>query len=223
MSSLAHDSAFGQLVRYATRGRLFRQPENHPNFEPPWKRVDNDSETEKDLEGANSTTPASEENDVAKEYDQASMPSTRNDIEAQPPLSKEASRVLQPKKTPDDLILIDWYSTDDSANPQNWSWKKKAVAAAIINLYTFGVYSSSAIITPAQEEIMTRFNVSYAEASLGLSMYVIGYGIGPLVRFPSLPPSHLISDHRSYGHHSKRFQSLAATRPTPSLMGYTLF
>lgn len=80
--------------------------------------------------------------------------------------------------------MIDWYTSDDKVNPQNWDWKKKATAALIINMYTFGVYSCSSIITPAHGEIMERFNVSYAEASLGLSMYVIGYGIGPLVSQP---------------------------------------
>lgn len=46
--------------------------------------------------------------------------------------------------------------------------------------YTFVVYCASAIYTPAEPQVMEKFGVGQAKASLGLSMYVIGYGIGPM-------------------------------------------
>ncbi|KAK2799383.1 hypothetical protein FQN50_008489 [Emmonsiellopsis sp. PD_5] len=36
-------------------------------------------------------------------------------------LEKRESRVIVPQKTADGTILVDWYSDDDPANPQNWS------------------------------------------------------------------------------------------------------
>lgn len=183
MASSIQDSVFGQLVRFATKGRVFAHEENDSNFQLPWKREANDdSDKEKELEAEAGSQAAQPLPAGRQSAEEEAHPTTPNaDIEQQSPIEPQQSRVLQPQKTPEGVILIDWYTSDDKANPQNWTSKKKAMAALIINLYTFGVYSCSSIITPAHGEIMERFNVSYAEASLGLSMYVIGYGIGPLV------------------------------------------
>jgi MFS transporter, DHA1 family, multidrug resistance protein len=195
MASLMHDSPFGQLVRYATKGRIFGQPENASDFVLPWKdegpeesdRAESEKEKEAEAEADGSRNPPdqatpAEAADAAEASDQVHRQATQPDVEQQQsPAHQTTSHVLRPKKTPEGVILIDWYRTDDPANPQNFSFRKKLVIASIINLYTFGVYSCSAIITPAHGQIMERFNVSYAEASLTLSMYVIGYGIGPLV------------------------------------------
>lgn len=190
MSSIIHDSTWGWLVRYCTKGRLYAQPEDKPDFELPWKRLTAEVDDEKVLEAAAAvestpppTEPSRESPDNIPASDSAST-TVEKDIERDgPPVERSGSKVLRPQKTPDGVILIDWYTEDDAANPQNWPTRDKLVATIIISLYTFGVYSSSAIITPAHQDIQERFNVSYSEASLGLSMYVIGYGIGPLVRF----------------------------------------
>jgi DHA1 family multidrug resistance protein-like MFS transporter len=51
-------------------------------------------------------------------------------------------------------------------------------------MYTFAVYCGSAIYTSSEPQIMEVFNVGQAKASLGLSLYVIGYGVGPLIFSP---------------------------------------
>ncbi|KAB8230260.1 MFS transporter [Aspergillus alliaceus] len=81
-------------------------------------------------------------------------------------------------------ILVDWYYTDDSENPHNWSNSKRALIATLICLYTFVVYTTSAIYTSSTEGIMKDFGVSTLLATLGLSLYVLGYGIGPLIFSP---------------------------------------
>lgn len=70
------------------------------------------------------------------------------------------------------------------ANPQNWSSRKKAYIALQMWLYTFAVYCGSAIYTSSEPQIMQVFNVGQSKASLGLSIYVIGYGVGPLIFSP---------------------------------------
>lgn len=37
-----------------------------------------------------------------------------------------------PERTKDGIILVDWYTMDDAANPQNWSSGKKAFVATQI-------------------------------------------------------------------------------------------
>jgi DHA1 family multidrug resistance protein-like MFS transporter len=76
-------------------------------------------------------------------------------------------------------------SFDDSpANPQNWSSAKKAYIGLQMFLYTFAVYCGSAIYTSSEPQIMQVFGVGQSKASLGLSIYVIGYGVGPLIFSP---------------------------------------
>jgi DHA1 family multidrug resistance protein-like MFS transporter len=47
-------------------------------------------------------------------------------------LKRGTSQPIVPQKTADGIVLVDWYDTDDQDNPQNWSFKKKAVVATQI-------------------------------------------------------------------------------------------
>src|SRR5437870_5142703 len=46
------------------------------------------------------------------------------------------------------------------------------------------VYMGSSIYAPSELGIMKQFGVGEQAASLGLSMYVLGYGIGPILFSP---------------------------------------
>jgi DHA1 family multidrug resistance protein-like MFS transporter len=99
-------------------------------------------------------------------------------------LEKVKSIPITPRRTKDGAILVDWYYNDDTANPQNWTQGKRLLVNTIICLYTFVVYTTSAIYTSSTEGVMRRFGVSQLVATLGLSLYVLGYGIGPLIFSP---------------------------------------
>lgn len=112
---------------------------------------------------------------------------SRADLEQQFSLAtveRGPTRPIEPEKLDDGTILVDWYDTDDQENPQNWSFSKKAIVLAQILMYTMAVYMGSAIYSPSTQGVMTRFGVSLGAASLGLSMYVLAYGIGPLLFSP---------------------------------------
>jgi DHA1 family multidrug resistance protein-like MFS transporter len=51
-------------------------------------------------------------------------------------------------------------------------------------MYTPMVYMGSAIYSPSIPGVMERFGVEIGAASLGLSMYVLAYGVGPLLFSP---------------------------------------
>ena len=99
-------------------------------------------------------------------------------------IERKESRIIVPQKTADGIILVDWYSTDDPENPQNWSLGKKSWATWVLWAYTFVVYCASAIYTPSETGVMVAFNVGIPKAALGLSMYVLGYGFGPMLFSP---------------------------------------
>lgn len=48
---------------------------------------------------------------------------------------------------------------------------------------TTGIYIGSAIYTPGVQEVMKVFGVSQVAATLGLCLFVAGYGLGPVSRF----------------------------------------
>jgi DHA1 family multidrug resistance protein-like MFS transporter len=112
---------------------------------------------------------------------------SRADLEQQFSLAsveRGPSRPIAPETLDDGTILVDWYATDDLDNPQNWAFSKKIVVLAQILMYTMGVYMGSAIYSPSIPGVMERFGVEIGAASLGLSMYVLAYGIGPLLFSP---------------------------------------
>lgn len=99
-------------------------------------------------------------------------------------LKKQPTSPIVPTLTSDGHILVDWYKTDDQENPQNWSMAKKNFVAFLICIYTFSVYIGSAIYTPSTVAVTEVFGVSLTAASLGLALYVLGYGTGPLIFSP---------------------------------------
>ena len=242
MNALFRDAPMGQMIRWATKGKVFKYPEEQPDFQCP-----NSYSGEKSTQSPPSditpaaTSPLADEDDVAhkdlekvqtgddhekldKEHHLTTAPtaadadarslssdSTDNDnralsqIMSRPQMSQVVSRAdieraytnaerqetlksrptrIEPKKTSDGIILVDWYSTDDPENPQNWTSRKKVYVVIQIYLYTLAVYIGSAIITPGQPYYEQQFGVSPEVASLGLSMYVFGYGLGPLLFSP---------------------------------------
>ena len=46
--------------------------------------------------------------------------------EEQEAIERQQSRIIVPQKIEDGIILVDWYSTDDPENPQDWHFSKKA-------------------------------------------------------------------------------------------------
>ncbi|KAJ5341105.1 hypothetical protein N7541_010229 [Penicillium brevicompactum] len=79
---------------------------------------------------------------------------------------------------------VEWYSENDEENPQNWSNPKKAFVLFTIGIYSFVVYMAAPIYTPSENAFIEEFGVKNAEASLGLAIYVLGYGAGPLFFSP---------------------------------------
>lgn len=108
----------------------------------------------------------------------------RLEIEQEAALTRTKTIPIMPTKTTDGNILVDWYTTDDPANPQNWSLGKKMFVTLVICLYTFAVYTGSAIYTSGVEGVIERFGVQPIDASLPLSLYVLAYGMGPLLFAP---------------------------------------
>jgi DHA1 family multidrug resistance protein-like MFS transporter len=160
---------------------------------------DNDDDKEKeelDNEDAapyhlsSTVTAPNHENHVSEIHSTLSRTSTqpytreRFDVEEQLSGEKTKSIALAPTKTSDNTILVDWYSTTDPANPQNWHTTKKSLVLLQLCAYSLAVYGASSMYVPGEEGVMKEFHVGATPAALGLAIYVVGYGVGPLIFAP---------------------------------------
>lgn len=82
------------------------------------------------------------------------------------------------------LMMVDWDGEDDPENPYNWPLYQKVFFISEIAFLTLSVYMGSAIYTPGAEQIMSELGVSQTVALLPLTLFVIGYGIGPMFFSP---------------------------------------
>ena len=81
-------------------------------------------------------------------------------------------------------IIVDYDGPDDPDNPYNWAIYKKVFLIIEIGIMTISVYMGSAIYTPGIEDMMSDLHTTRVKATLPLAMFVIGYGIGPLIFSP---------------------------------------
>ncbi|KAM3499453.1 hypothetical protein MY10362_007284 [Beauveria mimosiformis] len=94
-----------------------------------------------------------------------------------------------PSRDPQEQIMVAFESPDDSDIPHNWPTLARMVAGFNVMLLNFSFYAASAIFTPSILGIQEEFQATTSESTLGLLLFVIAYGIGPLILSPlsSLP------------------------------------
>ncbi|SCU88402.1 LADA_0E09934g1_1 [Lachancea dasiensis] len=83
-----------------------------------------------------------------------------------------------------DPFLVDWNGPNDPEHPFNWSKGKKALVVIEIMILTCVTYMGASIYTPGQDYIQEEFGVGHVVGTLSLSMYVLGYGLGPMIFSP---------------------------------------
>ncbi|OJJ74974.1 hypothetical protein ASPBRDRAFT_193657 [Aspergillus brasiliensis CBS 101740] len=125
---------------------------------------------------------------------------------------------LQQQLGPPPAQLVGWYGNDDPANPQNWSPMKKARVYVTINYCACTVYMSSSIYTSSQDAVEEIFHASSTVASLGLALFVLAYGIGPLL-FAPISEIHLIERNIPYLISLAIFIIISVLTATASNMG----
>lgn len=81
---------------------------------------------------------------------------------------------------------VQWIENDPQ-NPRNWSLPKKVFVTFQICFLTTAVYMGSAIYTAGLVDIEKDFNKSTTSALLGLTLFVLGYALGPMVWVSYIP------------------------------------
>ncbi|CCF58161.1 hypothetical protein KAFR_0D05140 [Kazachstania africana CBS 2517] len=103
---------------------------------------------------------------------------TNSDVE------KTEDGSIAESEDPFDPFFVQWNGDDDPDNPQNWSNFKKVLIMIEIMLLTCITYMGASIYSIGQSSIQETFGVGQVVATLNLSLYALGYGIGPVIFSP---------------------------------------
>lgn len=183
VDNIIRDAAVGQLIRLFTKKRLLQYQEEEPDFQIPafYDATGGDIQSndipEIDLEKQDDESLRCTECTLSALDVSALSSEAELDIPEQHDLQQTVSRPVVPRKLDDGTVLVTWYTEDDQSNPQNWSLAKKSVVTSLIMLYTTAVYLGGSIYAPASGEVMEALGVSATVSSLGLALYVVGYGM----------------------------------------------
>ncbi|SDA02280.1 BZ3500_MvSof-1268-A1-R1_Chr7-3g09611 [Microbotryum saponariae] len=178
LRTLFRDTCAGQIMYYLSGHRFLRHPEDEPDFKVPEKFLqDKDQQrgSDKVKRDQRSTSNRSQHPSTAHSDSEETIIEDRG---------SSRNRVDGSEEEGEDRNLVDWYSEDDAENPLNWSVPRKTFVTFCICLITTSVYSGSSIFTPGVQEAMQTWRVGQVPATLGLSLFVIGYALGPMFLSP---------------------------------------
>ncbi|KAK3688936.1 major facilitator superfamily domain-containing protein [Podospora appendiculata] len=80
--------------------------------------------------------------------------------------------------------LVDFDGPGDPYRPINWPMKKKVVTTLCYGLVTMSSSWSSSCYSVANAEVSQEFQVGLQVAVLGTSLFLLGFGVGPLLWAP---------------------------------------
>ncbi|EUC26707.1 hypothetical protein COCCADRAFT_42284 [Bipolaris zeicola 26-R-13] len=85
--------------------------------------------------------------------------------------------------TTDNPYIVEWIK-NDPRNPMEWSGLRKWIYCTIMGIATLAISLSSSAYGGGIEQIQRDFHVSNEVATLGVSMFVLGFALGPLLWAP---------------------------------------
>ncbi|KAI4849924.1 MFS general substrate transporter [Aureobasidium sp. EXF-8846] len=101
----------------------------------------------------------------------------------QPPRDEEAAEIAKEEEQ-GDPFLVGWHSGEDG-NPMNWSSGYKAFITFILGMLALAASLGSSIIAPAETRIAEYTGISGEAAVLVISLYIVGFAVGPLIWAPA--------------------------------------
>lgn len=78
-------------------------------------------------------------------------------------------------------MSVEFIGPDDPSMPRNWPTVTKVFVMADVMVLNFSFYAASVIFTPSIPLIERDFGATTSQGTLGLSLFVIVHGIGPLI------------------------------------------
>ncbi|KAJ5297824.1 hypothetical protein PENANT_c012G07147 [Penicillium antarcticum] len=82
------------------------------------------------------------------------------------------------------MKVVDWDGPDDPEKPVNWPRSRKNQILGAVCLMRFTTPLASSMMAPALLQIENEFKSSSMMMNFAVSIYIIGFGLGPLVLAP---------------------------------------
>ncbi|KAI0044858.1 putative caffeine resistance protein 5 [Auriscalpium vulgare] len=195
MTGIFHDTIIAYGLRFAFGSKAYPYPEEKdPSLWPQMLHPEKDPEARpQETLQADTRNPARFSSDDQRPPSRHSS-HTRvsvNDRKAEATGTGDGEKTkdgvavdVDPERADSDTILVDWYGPDDPENPQNWTSGKKLWVLFLTCLWTFTMYIGSSIFTAGVISVTQDFGVSQVAATLGLTLFVLGYGTGPMLLAP---------------------------------------
>ena len=119
-------------------------------------------------------------------------------------------------------VLVDFDGPDDPYRPMNWPTKKKVITTMMYGLTTMTATWASSAYSAGTRQVAAEFHVGNQVAVLGTTLFLFGFGTGPLLWAPlsevfgrklAVPAPMFVAMCFSFGSATaKDFQTLMLTR-----------
>ncbi|KAK0761547.1 hypothetical protein N5P37_006500 [Trichoderma harzianum] len=84
----------------------------------------------------------------------------------------------------EEKCLVDFDGVEDPYRPLNWPTHKKILTTVLYGLVTMSATWASSSYSVGTDQVAKEFHISTQVATLGTTLYLIGFGIGPLLWAP---------------------------------------
>jgi hypothetical protein len=95
----------------------------------------------------------------------------------------QQTHIYDGQGTQEDPFIVE-FQNDDPGNPMNWSQLRKWFITAIVTFSVFAITFTSSAYSASANELIPDFNISTEVFTVGLSLFVFGFAIGPAVWAP---------------------------------------
>jgi hypothetical protein len=99
-------------------------------------------------------------------------------------ISGQMLRTVRSAAGKDEEYELVTFTIDDPENPKNWSKAMKWWCTMVVAITCFVVAFNSAVITANLEGVSEEFGVSEEVALLTITLFVVGFGVGPMAFAP---------------------------------------
>jgi hypothetical protein len=99
------------------------------------------------------------------------------------PSETEKAPAYDGQGTEEDPFVVE-FQKNDTGNPMNWSQFSKWFITAIVTLSVFAVTFASSAYSESSNEVIAEFDISTEVFIVGVSLFVLGFAIGPAVWGP---------------------------------------
>ena len=103
-------------------------------------------------------------------------------IRTRPPIGNFSHPLEHQQTTAEDLVDFD--GPNDPYRPINWNMKKKVITTALYGFTTMTATWASSAYSPGTKQVADEFRVGTQVSTLGTTLFLFGFGIGPLLWAP---------------------------------------